>query len=84
MIGLIYSGFRIGVVSEDAAPPCSAVAAIVFSLVLPCASVSSDPLGDADSGVVGLAALSSVNALSSPSSCDERSRLSARGRMSFS
>jgi len=84
MICLICSGFRIGVVSEDVAPPCSVVAAIVFCLVLPCSSVSSDPLGDGGSGVVGLAPLSSVNALSSPSSSDERSRFSARGSMSFS
>jgi len=33
MICLICSGFRIGVVSEDVAPPCSDVAAIVFCIV---------------------------------------------------
>ena len=70
--------------SEDVAPPCSAVAAVVFSRVLPGSSVSSDSIGDGGSGVVGLAALSSVKALSSPSSSDERSRFSARGSMSFS
>jgi len=74
----------IGAVSEDVAPPCSVVAAIVFRRVLPCSSVFSDPLGDGGSGVVGLAALSSVKALSSPSSSDERSGFSARGSMSFS
>jgi len=72
------------VVSEDVAPPCSAVATIVFRRVLPCSSVSSDPLGDGGSGVVGLGALSSVMALSSPSLSDERSRFSAKGSMSFS
>ena len=84
MICLICSGFRIGVVSEEVAPSCSAVAAIVFRRVLPCSSVSPDPIGDGGSGVVGLRALSSVKALSSPSSSDEKSRFSARGSMSFS
>jgi len=84
MICLICSGFRIGAVSEDVAPPCSAVAAIVFPRVLPPSSVSSDPIGDGGSGVVGLGALCSVKALSSPSPSDERARLSARGSMSFS
>jgi len=84
MISLICSGLRIGFVSEDVAPPCSAVAAIVFRLVFPCSSVSSDSLGDGGSGVVGLAALSSVKALSSPSSSNETSRFSPRGSMSFS
>ena len=84
MICLIGSGLRIGVVSEDVAPPCSAVAAIVFCRVLPGSSVSSDPMGDGGSGVVGLGALSSVKALASPSPSDERSRCSARGSMSFS
>jgi len=84
MICLICSGFRIGVVSEDVAPPCSAVVTIVCGRVLPCSSVSSDPLGDGGSGVVGLGAVSSIKALSSPSSSDERSRFSARGSMSFS
>jgi len=79
MICLIYSGLRIGVVSEDVAPPCSPVAAIVFRGVLPGSSVSSDPFGKGGSGVVGLGALSSVKALSSPSPSDERSRFSARG-----
>ena len=69
--------------SEEVAPPCSAVAAIVFRRVLPCSSVSSEPIGDGGSGVVGLGALSSVKALSSPSPSDERSRFSARGSMSF-
>jgi len=71
-------------VTEDVAPTCSAVAAIVFRRVLPGSSVSSDPIGDGASGVVGLGALSSVKALSSPSSSDDRSRFSARGSMSFS
>ena len=69
---------------EDVAPPCSAVAACVLRRVLPCSSVSSDPLGDSGSGVVGVCALSSVKALSSPSPSDERSRFSARGSISFS
>jgi len=84
MICLICSGFRIGVVSEDVAPPCSAVAAIVFRRVLPGSSVSSDPIGDGGSGVVGLGALSSVKALSSPSPSDDMSRFSARVSISFS
>jgi len=84
MICLICSGFRIGVVSEDVAPPCSAVAAMVFRCVLPCSSVSSDPVGDDGSSVVGLGALSSIKALSILSPSDERSRFSARGSMSFS
>ena len=84
MICLICSGLRIGVVSEEVAPLCSAVAAIVFRRVLPVSSVSSDPIGDGGSGVVGLGALSSVNALSSPSPNNDRSRFSARGSMSFS
>jgi len=71
-------------VSDDVAPPCSAVAAIVFRRVLPGSSVSSDPIGDGGSSVVGLGPLSSVKALSSPSPSDDRSRLSARGWMSFS
>ena len=57
---------------------------MVFGRVLPCSSVSSDPLGDGGSGVVGLGALSSVKALSNPSPSDERSRFSARVLMSFS
>jgi len=84
MISLICSGLRIGVVSEDVAPACSAVAAIVFRRVLPGSSVSSDPIGDGGSGVVGLGALSSVKPLSSPSFSDERLKFSARGSMSFS
>ena len=84
MICLISFGFRIRLVSEDVAPPCSALAAILFRRVLPCSSVSSDPLGDGGSGVVGLVALFSVKALSSPSPSDERSRFSASGSMSFS
>jgi len=74
----------IGVVSEDVAPACSAVAAIVFRRVLPGSSVSSDPIGDGGSGVVGLGALTSVKALSSPSPSEDRSRFSARGSMSVS
>ena len=84
MICLRCSGLRIGVVSAALIPPCSAVAAIVFLRVLPCSWVSSDQHGDGGSGVVGLAALCSVKALSSPSSSDERSRFSTRGSMSFS
>ena len=72
------------VASEEDAPPCCAVAAIVFRRVLPCSSVSSDPIGDGGSSVVGLGALSSVKALSSSAPSDERSRFSARGSMSFS
>ena len=83
MICLICSGLRIGVVSEEVAPSCSAVVAIVFGCVLPCFSLSSDPLGDRGSGVVGLRALSSVKALSSPSAGNERSRFCARGSISF-
>jgi len=78
MICLICSGLRIGYVSGDIAPPCSAVAAIVFGRVLPGPPVSSDPIGDGGSGVVGLGALSSGTALSSPSPSDEWSRCSAR------
>ena len=63
---------------------CSVVATSVFRLVLPWSSVSSDPIGDGGSGVVGLGALSSVKSLSSPSPSDERSRFSARGSMSLS
>ena len=84
MICLICSGFRIGVVCEDVAPSCAAVAAIVFRPVFPCCSVSSDPLGDGGSGVVGLGALSSIKALSSPSPSHERSRFCAMGSISFS
>jgi len=73
MICLICSGFRIGVVSENVAPACSAVATIVFRHGLPCSSVSSDPLGDGGSGVVELGALSPFKALSSHSLSDERS-----------
>jgi len=61
----------IGAISEDVAPACSVVAAIVFRLVLPCSSVSSDPIGDGGTGVVGLGALSSLKALSRPSPSDE-------------
>jgi len=84
MICLICSGLRIEVVSEDGAPPCSAVAGIVFRCGLPAFSVSSDPIGDGASGVVGRGALSYVKALLSPSPSDERSRFSARWSMSFS
>jgi len=84
MICLFCSGLRIGFVSEDVAPPCSAVAAIGFRRVLPGSCVSSDPIGDGGSGVVGLRALSSVKALSSPSPSEDRSRFSARGSMSVS
>ena len=83
-IFLLCSGLHIGVLSEDVAPPCSAVAAIVFRRVRPGSSVSSEPVGDGGSGVIGLGALSSVKALSSPSPNDDRSRFSARGSMSFS
>jgi len=84
MIWLICSLLIIRVVSEDVAPPCSAVAAIVFPRVLPCSSVSSNPSGDAGSGVVGVGALSSIKAFARASPRDERSRFSARGSMSFS
>ena len=56
----------------------------MFRRVLPGSSVSSESIGDGGSGVVGLGALSSVKALSSPSPSDDRSRFSARGSMSFS
>ena len=69
--------------SEDVAPPRPAVAAMVFRLVLPGSSVSSDPIGDGSSGVVGLGALSSVKALSSPSVSDERSVSPLEGRCGF-
>jgi len=78
MISLTCSGLRIGVVSEEVAPSCSVVAAIIFHRVLPFFSISSDPI------VVGIGALSSVKALSNPSPSDERSRFSARVSMSFS
>jgi len=55
----------------------------VVRRVLPASSVSSDPIGDGGSGVVGLGDLSSVQALSSPSPSDERSRFSARGSISY-
>jgi len=84
MLCLICSGLRIGVFSEDVTPPCSAVAAIVFRRVLPGSSVPTDPIGDGGSGVVGLGALASVKALSSPSPSNERLRFSARGSMWFS
>jgi len=84
MIGLICSGSRIGVVSDAVAHPCAALAGIVLRLVLPCSSLVFHPLGHGGSGVVGLGALSSVKALSSPSPSHERSRFSARGSMSFS
>jgi len=83
IICLICSGLGIGVVSEDVAPPGSAVAAIVFRRLLPGSSVSCDPIGDGGSGVVGVGALSSVKAFSSPSPSDDRSRFSSRGSMSF-
>jgi len=83
-IFLLCSGLHIGVLSEDVAPPCSAVAALVFRRVLPGSSVSCDPIGDGGAGVVGLGALSSVKALSSPSPSENRARFSARGSMSFS
>jgi len=79
MMCLSCSGFRIGVVSEDVAPSWPSVATIVFPRVLPCSSVSSDPLGDGGSGVVGLGAISSTKALSSPSPSEERLRISAMG-----
>jgi len=84
MISLMCSGFRIGVISADVAPPYAAVAAIVFRGVLTRSLVSADPIGDAGSGVVGLGTLSSVKTLSSPSRSDERSRFSARASMLFS
>ena len=84
MICLICSGLRIGVVSEDVAPSCSAVAPIVFRRVLRCSCVSSDPLDEGVSGVIGLGAVSSVKTLSSPSPSDERSRFSAKGLIMFS
>jgi len=84
MICLICSGFRIGAVPEDLASSCAAVAALVFLRVLPCSSVSSDPIDDDGSGDVGLGVRSSVKALSSPSPSDERSRFSANGSMLFS
>jgi len=83
MISQICSAFRIGVVSEDVTLPCAVVAAIVFRCVIPLSSVSSDPIGDGGSDVVGLGALSSIKALSSPSPIDERWRFSAEGSISF-
>jgi len=66
---------------EDVTSPCYVVAAIVFHRVFPSSSVSSDPAGDGGSGVVGLGALSSVKALSNPSSRDERWRFSGKWSM---
>jgi len=66
------------------APYCSVVAAIVFPWVLPCPSVSSHPRNDGSSDVVGFGALSSVQALSNPSSNEARLRSSAKGSMLFS
>jgi len=83
MICLICSRVTISVVSEDVAPPGSTVPAIVFCHVLPCSSISYDPLDDGGSGVVGLGALCSVHALSNPSPTDERSIFSASGSISF-
>jgi len=84
MICLICSGFTIRVVSEGVAPSYAVVVAIVFRRVLPRSSVSSDPFGDGSSDVIGLGALSSVKALSSPSPSDERSRFSATRSKLFS
>jgi len=84
MIGVICSGFRIGVVSKDVPPSCAVVAAIVFCPVLPPSSVSSDPIGHGGSDVVGLSALPLVKALSSPAPSDERSRFWASWSMLFS
>ena len=84
MTCLICSRFRIGIVSERVDPSCATVAAMVFRSVIPSSSLSPDPLRDGGSGVVGLGALSSVNALSSPSPSEERSIFSARGSISFS
>ena len=84
IICLIYSKFRIGVVSENAAPPCAAVASIVFRRLIPPSSVSSDPIGNGGSGVVGRGPFSSVRALSSSSPSDERSRFPARRSLFFS
>ena len=70
--------------SEDVAPPYFAVASILFRRVLPCSSVACDPLAAGGSGVLGLGAICSLKARSSASPSDERSRLSARGSMSFS
>ena len=81
LVGLyVPSGFRGVVVSlwmffVDGDPwICLTVASLV----------SSEPIGGGGSGVVGLGALSSVTALSSPSPNDDRSRFSARGSISFS
>ena len=84
MICLICSGLRIGLASENAVPPWSAVAAILFRRGLPGSSVASDPIGDGGSGLVGLGALPSLKDHSSSSVSDERSRFSDRGSMSFS
>jgi len=71
MICHICSEVRIGVVSEDVTPYCASVAVIMFRRVLPCFSVSSDPIGDSGSSLVALCALSSVKAFSSPCPSDE-------------
>ena len=55
----------------------------MFGRVLPCSAVSSDPLSDAGSGVVGLGTLSAFNALSSPPPRKEWSRFSTGVSMSF-
>ena len=83
IICLIWSGFSSGFVEADASP-CCPCAAIVFRLVLPGSAVSSEPIGDVGSGVVGLGALDSPSALSSASPSEEMSRFSASVSMSFS
>jgi len=84
MIWHISSWFRIGVHCEDLVAAGAVVAAIGFCRVPPCPSLSSDVIGDGGSGVVGLGALSSVKALSSPSAIVERSRFSTNMSMLFS
>ena len=84
-ICLSWSGFSSGAaVVEADASPCCPCAAIVFRLVLPWSAVSSEPIGDVGSGVVGLGALDCPSALSSASPSAEMSRFSASVSMSFS
>jgi len=70
-------------VSEAVVSPCGVIVTILCPRVLFWSSVPSAPLADGGFGVVGLGALPSIKALSSPSTSVERSRFSARGSKSF-
>jgi len=74
-----YLGFQPCVWFKNVTCPCCVVATIVFRRVLPRPSVSSHQAGDGGSSVVGLGALSPVNALSDRSSSVERSSFCPEG-----